>query len=368
MHKIQNENISVDLVRDPSHPGVVQVRLYNRGITVDVINIGCAITGIYTSDRYGNYKNIVAAFGDISFYRVNDVYLGAVVGRYANRIQGGCFLLDGREVRLSINNGHNHLHGGVEGFSHKLWSLVSLQHNGTECRAKFSYTSPDGEEGYPGELIASVEYILDGRGRLHLLYEAVSSQSTPVNLTNHTYFNLTGFEDPTVLGHLLTINAASYTEKNAGNTSTGIILPVAETPLDFRTPRLLADGIGCFGADMGYDHNFVLQQNPENTLIRAAVLQEPATGRSLTVYTSKPGLQVYTANYWDGSITGIQGKPYIRHGAVALETQAFPGSVRHRHFPDTILRPGEIYRATTIFAFSLGDEIQGQHNEAISHN
>lgn len=354
----KKENIFVNLNTDEQDPEIVHVRLHNGNITVDVVNIGCAITGIYVPDRQGNVKNIVAAYGQANLYRTNEAYLGVIVGRYANRIAGGRFTLDGNDIRLSVNNGNNHLHGGVQGFSHKIWKLVSLLHNGLECRAKFTYTSPHGEEGYPGELVAGVEYILDNNGRLHLVYEATTSSSTPVNLTNHTYFNLSGFESPTVLDHLLTVNAAHYTGKNAENTSSGVISPVTGTALDFRRLVALGKGIGCFEADMGYDHNFVLQQAPEGTLTRAAVLYHPASGRLLTVHTSKPALQVYTANYWDGSITGVQGKPYLKHGAVALETQAFPDSVRFAHFPDTILRPGNTYQATTIFAFNQGGGLQ----------
>lgn len=348
------ENIFVSHSRDEQDPEVVHVRMHNGSITVDVVNIGCAITGIYTPDRYGVVKNIVAAYTQTALYKTNEAYLGAIVGRYANRIAGGRFALDGNDIRLSVNNGNNHLHGGVQGFSHKIWSLVLLEHNGLECRAKFTYTSPDGQEGYPGELVVGVEYMLDNTGRLHLIYEATTSQSTPVNLTNHTYFNLSGFDNPMVLDHVLTVHAAHYTGKNAGNTSSGIISEVGGTALDFRTPELLGKGIGCFETDMGYDHNFVLQQAPEGALTQAAVLYHPASERQLTVYTSKPALQVYTANYWDGSIIGVQGKPYRQHGAVALETQAYPDSVRFAHFPNTILRPGNTYRATTVFAFSTG--------------
>lgn len=350
-------HIFVDYSLDELDPEIIHIRMHNKDVTVDIINIGCAITGIYTPDRQGERRNIVAAYDRVDHYRTNAAYLGVIVGRYANRIAGGCFALDGEEIKLSVNNGSNHLHGGFQGFSHKTWSLVLLEQDGRRCRVKFSYTSPDGEEGYPGDLQVAVTYILDDTGKLHLEYEATTTRSTPVNLTNHTYFNLTGFECPKVLDHLLQVNAAHYTEKNAGNTSSGVISPVKGTALDFCMPRALSADIAYFKEDMGYDQNFVLQSAPAGDLIKAAVLNDPYTGRVLTVYTSQPALQVYTANYWDGSITGIQGKAYQQHGAVALETQAFPDSVRFAHFPDTVLRPGEIYRATTIFAFGLDNGV-----------
>jgi aldose 1-epimerase len=347
------EMVSVTVQPYPADERILQVILHNGNIRVELTTIGAAITAIYTPDNQAAFKNIVAGYADLSSYLDNPDYYGVVVGRYANRIAGGHFSLNGKEYQLSVNNGKNHLHGGFQGFSHKLWKLIETKENAQHCSAVFSYDSADGEEGYPGNLEVKVEYLLDDAGRLHIHYFATTDKSTPVNLTNHSYFNLTGFEDPLVLDHSLMVNASSYTEKNENDTPSGKILPIANTGLDFREFRKLSAGIGGFPGDMGYDHNFVLDQRQENELVKAAVLSEASSGRTLTVYTTKPGMQLYTANYWNGSIVGQQGVAYQQHGAVALETQSFPDSVHHSHFPSTILYTGEQYRSTTIFEFGI---------------
>lgn len=353
----KKEEVFVDIHKENRNEQIAHVRLHNRNITVDVTNIGCAITGIYAPDRKQIRKNIVAAHNHAEHYLTNKDYFGVVVGRYANRIAGGRFSIDGNEYQLTVNNDHNHLHGGVHGLSHKIWTLAQLQQDGQECRVKFTCTSPDGEEGYPGDLDVSVEYILDAAGKLHIQYEATTNKSTPVNLTNHTYFNLTGFEDASILHHYLQVNADHYTEKNECNTSSGNIKTVNDTAFDFRTARTLGERITGLGKDKGYDQNYVLQKEKDEALTKAATLYEATSGRMVNVYTTAPGMQVYTANYWDGTIIGIQGVAYPQHGAVALETQAYPDSVRFPHFPCTILRPGEVYRSTTIFEFKVSDNV-----------
>ena len=332
---------------------IIQVRLRNGNITVELTNIGCAITAIYTPGKNGEVKNIVAGYASLEDYLNNPDYYGVVVGRFANRIAGGHFSINGKEYKVTVNNGGNHLHGGVQGFSHKFWTLRAVKENEQQCGVLFSYNSADGEEGYPGNLIVSVEYLLDDAGRLQIHYSATTDKSTPVNLTNHSYFNLTGFEQPSILDHLLKVNASAYTEKSEKDTPTGQVLSVTGTALDFRKPGKLGKGIGQFPADMGYDHNFVLDKKDEKCLEQAAVLSEASSGRTVTVYTTKPGMQLYTANYWNGSIEGQQGVAYQQHGGVALETQSFPDSVNHPHFPSTILHPGEQYSATTIFEFGI---------------
>jgi len=332
---------------------ILSIRLRNGDVTVDVTNMGCAITAIHTPDRNGLQTNIVAGYTDLEEYKHNRDYLGVVVGRYANRIAGGQFSLQGKEYTLTINDGPNHLHGGASGFDQKIWDLLSVQEADDTCHVAFGYTSPDGEEGYPGTLSVVVTYTLDSAGRLGIHYEATCDQSTPVNLTNHSYFNLTGFEYPTIYEHALQVNADSFTEKNGHNTPSGKVLPVEHTALDFRLVKKLKQGITCFPADMGYDHNFVLQCSAAGALVKAAVLSEATTGRTLTVYTDRPAMQVYTANYWNGTIRGRQGYAYRQHGGIALETQAYPDSVHHAHFPDTILHPGERYVSTTIFEFGI---------------
>ncbi len=347
------EKVSVTVQPYPGDERILRLRLRNGNIIVELTNIGAAITSIFTPGKNGELKNIVAGYADLASYLLNPDYYGVVVGRYANRIAAGHFSMNGKEYQLSVNNGGNHLHGGVQGFSHKFWTLAAVKEDEQQCSVMFSYNSADGEEGYPGNLSVSVEYLLDDTGKLHVHYSAITDKSTPVNLTNHSYFNLTGFEVPSILDHSLAVNAAAYTEKSENDTPSGKILPVANTALDFRKPRKLREGIDQFPADMGFDHNFVLDKSAENNLEKAAVLSEASSGRTVTVYTSKPGMQLYTANYWNGSIVGAQGVAYQQHGGVALETQSFPDSVHHPHFPSAILHPGEQYRSTTIFEFGI---------------
>jgi aldose 1-epimerase len=332
---------------------VVTIVLQNRDITVECTNIGCALTAIYTPDKHHITKNIVAGFTNRESYTINKDYLGCVVGRYANRIGHGIFNLNGKTYQLTVNDAPNHLHGGWNGFSRKIWQLACTIENENECGVVFTYASPDGEEGYPGNVLATVQYTLNNNNQLHISYRAGTDKSTPVNFTNHSYFNLTGFEKPDILDHHLQIVADEYTEKSAGNTPTGAMVSVYNTALNFTNSRLIGSGINCFPNDMGYDHNFVLSRGATKRIKKAAVLSEETTGRMLTVYTNKPAIQLYTANHWDGAIIGPQGVAYQKHGAVALETQSWPDSVNHRNFPNTILHPGEEYTSTTIFEFGV---------------
>lgn len=326
-------------------------QLANGNIRIDITNLGCSIVSVETPDKDGVLKNIVSGYPDLLDYSANCNYFGSVVGRYANRIAGGRFQLDGQDFYLSVNNGGNHLHGGFVGFNKKIWNIHSIISEDTRAGVVFEYLSRDGEEGYAGNLQVKLTYLLNDKNQLSVQYEAETDAPTPVNFTNHSYFNLAGFEQPTILDHLLQVNARYYTEKNQQNIPTGRILPVADTALDFRTPEKIGKSIDQFPLDFGYDHNFVLES--DSATEPAAILYEPWSGRSLTVYTTQPGIQVYTANYWDGSIWGPQGLPYVKHGAVALETQAFPDSPNQASFPNTILRPGEKYRSTSIYEFGL---------------
>lgn len=327
------------------------VELKNEQITVRLSARGCAILSILAPDKNGALKNIVAGLADPLSYEEDDYYLGCVVGRYANRIGEGKFRLDGNSYQLPINNAPNHLHGGFEGFHKKIWKLTRFPDTAGGARVSFEYTSPDGEGGYPGNLQVRVSYELDRDNRLSIHYRATTDRATPVNFTNHSYFNLSGFANPTIHEHLLKIHAAAYTEKGPANLPTGRILPVAGTPLDFSEWHAVGDAIGQLEEDRGYDHNFVLNNGGELKL--AAELVEPVSGRAMKVYTDRPGIQLYTANWWDGSVTGEQGAPYGKHAALALETQAYPDSVNQPAFPDTILRPGEIFQSTTVFEFGL---------------
>ncbi|HEY4285836.1 MAG TPA: aldose epimerase family protein [Puia sp.] len=337
-----------------------QYVLSNGKVRVGILNLGASITAIETLDRSGRMKNIVAGFADQDRYWQNEYYLGCIVGRCANRISQGRFRLDGAEVRLSVNNDGNHLHGGFEGLHRKVWKLHSRISSAAEVGIVLEYMSPDGEEGYPGNLRIQVTYRLDKAGRFSIGYTAVTDKSTPVNLTNHSYFNLSGFERPTIDDHRLQVFAGAYTEKNELNLPTGRILPLAGTPMDFSTLRRIGDRIDQLPLDMGFDHNYVLDRTDPVTgviggatgIVPAAELYDPVSGRSLRVLTDRPGLQVYTANWWDGAVIGQQHVPYVQHGAVALETQAFPDSPNQPSFPDIILRPGEVYNTTSIFEFN----------------
>jgi aldose 1-epimerase len=354
---------------------VYLITLAGEDITVTITNLGCAITSISIPDRDGLSRNIVAGFDDLSQYGQNEHYLGCVVGRYVNRIGHGRFSLDGGTVQLTLNDGLNHLHGGFEGFNKRIWTVAGMIREEGEAGVVFEYTSMDGEEGYPGNLRVRITYLLSAEGALSIRYEAVTDKPTPVNLSNHSYFNLTGFTCPLVTDHILRVHASRYTEKSAINLPTGKIIGLAGTPLDFTRPKRLGDIIDRIPIDGGLDHNYVLDR-PEDRdipegrnipegydapgtrpdpgeLVVAAELYEPVSGRVVRVMTDQPGLQVYTANWWDGTLKGAAGHLYERHGAVALETQAFPDGPNHPEFPNTILNPGDIYRSTTIFSFGV---------------
>ncbi len=300
----------------------------------------------------GVRQNIVAGFNNIAEYQYNPDYLGCIVGRYANRIAGGRYSYNAKIINLSRNDGQNHLHGGVNGFNKKIWDVQSIIREKDCAGVVFHYVSKDGEEGYPGNLDVKVTYLLNQQNQLVIRYHATTDQATPVNLTNHSYFNLSAFSNPQINKHLLQINAAYYTESNEQSLPTGKILPVAETALDFRQPKMIARDLDALPTEKGFNHNFVLDKQ-QHSLAFAAQLTDPGTGRIVKVYTDQPGLQLYTANYWDGSTRGSHAQFYQQHGAVALETQAFPDSPNHPAFPDTLLQPGEEYATTTIYEFGL---------------
>lgn len=329
------------------------ITLTSEDITVTVTNFGCAITSVSVPDREGRCRNIVAGFEDLRLYGHNEHYLGCVVGRYVNRIGHGRFSLDGGTVQLTVNDGYNHLHGGFDGFHKQLWTVSDIIRTGQEVGVVFEYTSMDGEEGYPGNLRVRVAYVLDTERALHIRYEAVTDKRTPVNLSNHSYFNLTGFVNPLVTDHLLCVHASRYTEKSGVNLPTGNMPVLAGTPLDFTRPKRIGDMIDRIPIDGGIDHNYILDRDSPGEQVTAAELYEPVSGRVLRVITDQPGLQVYTANWWDGTLKGPGGLRYMQHGAVALETQAFPDGPNRPEFPNTILDPGDTYASTTIFVFGL---------------
>jgi aldose 1-epimerase len=329
-----------------------------HGIEVRLTNYGGIITSLKTQDRSGRFDDIVLGYDSLSGYLHDNPYFGAIVGRYGNRIARGRFTLDGTTYRLTVNNGPNSLHGGIRGFDKVVWNAAPFRSEGGVGVA-LDYTSADMEEGYPGTLRARVTYTLTDDNRLIIDYQATSDKPTPVNLTQHTYWNLAGDGSRDILAHELTINADSMTPVDSTLIPTGQISPVGGTPFDFRTPMPIGARIDQrqntqihYGG--GYDHNFVLNRgNPADYLVHAAHLAEPSTGRTLDVFTSEPGIQFYSGNFLDGTITGKAGHIYKYRYGLALETQHYPDSPNHANFPSTILRPGQQYRTRTVFAFGV---------------
>jgi len=322
---------------------------------VCLASYGARITSIKVPDRNGAMADVVFGFDTVEPYRssVKKPYLGATLGRYAGRIADGRFTLDGVEHVLKQNSAPNHNHGGVTGFDKVVWDTKQLR-NGVQ----FDYSSPDGEEGYPGTLKARVTYTLTDANELIIDYRATTDRATPVNLSNHTYFNLAGESSNTVLDHELMINAEEMLAIGKTSVPTGKITSVAATPFDFRHPKPVGRDINQTNEQLangsGYDHTFVL--NPKKEVKKpAATLYEKTSGRKLVVFTDQPGLQLYTANFLDGSLKGKSGKPYLKRSSLCLETQHFPDSPNQPRFPSTILRPGETYQTRTIYQFSVSD-------------
>ncbi|HEX4602314.1 MAG TPA: aldose epimerase family protein [Gemmatimonadales bacterium] len=327
-----------------------------RGVEVRAMSYGGIIVSLRAPDRAGHVDDVVLGYDRLDAYVQSSPYFGAVVGRYGNRIARGQFRLDGTGYRLATNNGPNHLHGGVRGFDKVVWGAEPFQH-GDSVGVLFRHTSPDGDEGYPGTLTATVTYTLtdQGEGELIVDYGARTDKPTPVNLTQHSYFNLAGDARRDILGHELTIAADSFTPVDSTLIPTGAIAPVAGTPFDFRAPVAIGARIERPDEQLrrgqGYDHNFVLNRSGPG-LVHAASVFEPTSGRVLDVFTTEPGLQFYSGNFLDGSITGKAGRVYRHRYGLCLETQHFPDSPNHPTFPSTILRPGEAYRSRTVFRFS----------------
>jgi len=313
-----------------------------------VISYGATVTELLTRDRNGKLGDIVLGFEDLAGYMGPQPYLGAVVGRVANRIARGRFKLQGVVYELATNDGLSHLHGGLKGFDKVLWKGEPTQ-SASGSGVKLSYLSRDGEEGYPGNLSVAVTYRLTETNELTVEYIANSDKETPVNLTNHSYFNLCGAESGNVLQHELTLFADRFTPVDDQLIPTGEIKPVEDTPLDFRKTRAIGKRLSELSG--GYDHNFVLNRTGKG-LTSAACVYEPITGRCMEILTTEPGIQFYSGNFLNGSLKGKKGVSYAKHQGFCLETQHFPDSVNHPNFPNTILRPGETYTHSTIHRFS----------------
>ncbi len=317
-----------------------------RGFKARLLTYGATLVSLEVPGRNGKPGDIVLGYDSLGGYAKNNPYFGSTVGRYGNRIAKGKFPLDGITYELATNNGENHLHGGITGYDKVVWKAEPVRGDG-EVGVKFSYLSPDGEEGYPGNLNITVTFILNGQNELKIGYEATTDKPTPVNLTNHSYFNLAGEGD--ILGHELMINADSYTPVDAGLIPTGEISPVLDTPFDFTSPHTIGERIA--RVEGGYDHNFVLRSGGGELALAVRVV-EPASGRIMEISTTEPGLQFYSGNFLDGTIAGKGGRIYKKHAGFCLETQHFPDSPNRPGFPSTILRPGQVYKSQTVHRFS----------------
>jgi aldose 1-epimerase len=342
--------------RTPDGQEVEAFTLTNvRGVEVRAITYGGTIISLRIPDRKGTLDDVVLGHDDLKGYLSASPYFGCIIGRYANRIAKGRFSLDGQSYQLATNDGPNHIHGGGKGFDKVVWRAEPFERPETVGVA-FTRTSPDGEEGYPGNLKVRVTYALNERDELVIDYAASSDKATPVNLSQHSYFNLAGEGAGDVLGHELTINADQFTPVDGSLIPTGLLLPVGGTPFDFRRPVAIGARIDQDHEQLkmgrGYDHNFVLTRAGPG-LVFAARVFEPTTGRVLEVSTTEPGLQFYSGNFLDGTITGRSGRAYGRRSGFCLETQHYPDSPNEPSFPPTTLRPGEEYRSRTTFAFSV---------------
>jgi aldose 1-epimerase len=318
----------------------------SRGLKAVITNYGGIILELWTPDKTGTTGDVVLGFDSLSGYlQKGNPYLGALVGRYANRIGQAMFSLDGKIYKLAANNGPNALHGGLKGFDKKVWTVDQVN----DSSLAISLTSPDGEEGYPGTLNVKVVYTVTNSNSLCIDYTALTDKKTPVNLTNHSYFNLSAGRDSGILNEELTLNASSYTPVNETLIPTGEIAKVAGTPMDFIKSKTIAKDIAKVKG--GYDHNFIINRKDSLPAL-AATVYEPISGRQMQVWTTQPGIQFYTSNFMDGTLTNKDGKKMQAHAALCLETQHFPDSPNQPSFPNVILEPGQTYHETTIYKFS----------------
>lgn len=323
------------------------------GDSVRVITYGAIVTAINVRDRDGRREDVVLGHDTLAGYLGDNSRFGAVIGRYANRIGGAQFVIDGQLYKLAANNGPNSLHGGRVGFDKAVWKAAPFEAAGA-AGVKLTHTSPDGDEGFPGTLSVSVVYTFNDRGELAIDYEATTDKPTVVNLTNHSYFNLGGEGSGDVLGDVLTLNADRYTRVDPQLIPTGELADVAGTPLDFRAAMTIGARIhdaAIIELAKGYDHNFVVNRSGEGE-VKAAEVFDPRSGRVLEVFTTEPGVQLYLANHLSGKV-GKSGHVYDQYGAFCLETQHYPDSPNKPEFPSTLLRPGETYKSRTVYAFSV---------------
>jgi aldose 1-epimerase len=329
---------------------IMQYTMTNAaGMVVKIINYGATITNIMVPDSSGNMGDVVLGFDSMEGYlKKENPYFGCVTGRYANRIARGKFTIDGKQYQLPINNNGNTLHGGINGFNKKFWA-AEIQPGDSSIR--FSYLSKDGEEGFPGNCNVEVKYSLSQNNELKIEYKATSDKPTAVNITNHSYFNLSAGRDSTILGHEIFINADKFVEVNNELLPTSTLLDVKGTSMDFTVPAAVGTDIAKVSG--GYDHTYVLNKKSSTDPELAVTLLDPGSGRYMEVFTTEPGVQFYSGNFLDGTLTGKKGMKYVKHAGLALEAQHFPDSPNQPTFPNTILRPGETFNQTTVYKFSV---------------
>lgn len=348
----QNNKSKMNITKEPfGNIGNQSISLYTlsnqNGVTIKITNYGGIVTSVLVPDKEGNFDDVVLGYDNLEGYLEATPYFGCIVGRYGNRIAKGKFTLDGKEYSLAVNNGENTLHGGLVGFDKVVWDAEEFV---TENSAgiKLHYISKDGEESYPGNLDVFVTYSLTDQNELKIDYSATTDKATPINLTHHSYFNLTGTKGESILNHNLKIKSNEYVVVNESLIPTGELRGLSGSPMDFRESTSIGSRIE--NIEGGYDHTYVIKNHGKFVLI--AELIDPNSGRKMEVFTTEPGVQLYTGNFLDGSITGKKGVVYNKHFGLCLETQHFPDSPNQKTFPNTILRPGEKYKQTTVYKFS----------------
>ncbi|SHM59254.1 aldose epimerase family protein [Mucilaginibacter sp. OK098] len=326
-----------------------------NGIGVDITNFGASVTAITTPDKEGNFTDIAFGYDNLQGYINDNHYIGAIVGRYANRIAGGLVELDGKFHQLTVKPGGYHHHGGAIGFNKKVWKPTFIMNNGSPS-VKMEYLSPDGEEGFPGNLLVTVTYTLNDQDQLIVDLSAKTDKTTLLNLTQHTYFNLAGHASGNILEHELMMPLNSYLPVTKSQVPHGEIAPVNGTPFDFKTPKAIGKDIDAGDEQLilsdGYDHSWVIKGENSDELTLAAQVTEAGSGRVLTVYTTEPAVHLYPGNALDGAV-GKDGAIYTRRSGFCLETQQYPDSPNQPHFPNTVLREGEIFKSKTIFEFGI---------------
>lgn len=343
-----------DFGKTPEGESVEIYTLVNRnGIQAKVMTYGAIITELQVPDRQGRFADVALGFDNLDAYLKGHPFFGAATGRYANRIGKARFMLNGTEYKLAANNGPNCLHGGIKGIDKKVWKAREVSGNAGPA-VEMTYVSPDGEEGFPGNLSIRIVYTLTQADELRIDYEATTDKDTVVNLTNHSYFNLAGEGEPSVLTHVVKLNADRYTPFDETSIPLGDVVKVQGTPFDFTTPVAIgARWSELKGTPVGYDNNFVISQVRPNEMTWCAEVHEPKSGRKMTIFTTEPGVQFYTGNFLDGSLVGKSKRPYPKNSGFCLETQHFPDSPNKPQFPTTVLKPGQVFRSSTVHKFSV---------------